>query len=70
MAPLHFAVEAQEPTCIVPLLVHGADPLAVDHNIHIALHMAVSYHDDEAYLLPIIQAGADLNTKTDYETIR
>jgi ankyrin repeat protein len=66
MAPLHFAVEALSPACIEPLLAHGADPLAVDHDMHTALHFAVSYHDDGAYLLPIIQAGADLNAKTGY----
>lgn len=67
MAPLHFAVEALTPTCIAPLLAHGADPLAVDHNKHTTLFFAVSYHDDEAYLLPIIQAGADLEAKTNYD---
>ncbi|MCJ1462698.1 hypothetical protein MMC07_001301 [Pseudocyphellaria aurata] len=67
MAPLHFVVEALTPTCIAPLLAHGADPLAVDHNRHTTLSFAVSCHDDEAYLLPIIQAGADLEAKTNYE---
>ena len=67
MAPLHFAVEALTPTCIAPLLVHGADPFAVDQTMHTALHFAVSYHDDEEYLLPIIQVGADLNAKTTYD---
>lgn len=67
MAPIHFAVEALAPTCIAPLLAHGADSFAVDHNKHTTLHFAVSYHDDEAYLLRIIQAGADLDARTDYD---
>lgn len=67
MAPLHFAVEALTPTCIAPLLAHGADPFAVDQAMHTALHLAVSYHDDEEYLLPIIRVGADLDAKTTYD---
>lgn len=67
MAPLHFAVEALTPACIAPLLANGADPLVVDHSLHSTLHIAVSYHDDEAYLLPLIEAGANPNVRTDYD---
>ena len=67
MVPLHFAVEALTPTCIAPLLAHGADPFAVDQEMHTTLHFAVYNHDDEDYLLPIIQAGANLNAKITYD---
>ena len=67
IAPLHFAVEALTPTCIAPLLAHGADPFAVDQTMYTTLHFAVSYHDNEEYLLSIVRMGADLDAKTTYD---
>ena len=67
MAPLFYACEALNPTCITPLLLHGADIHASDHALHTALHFAARHHNDIAYLTPLINTGADVEAKTEYD---
>jgi ankyrin repeat protein len=68
MSPLHYAVEALNPSCIKPLLDHGADVHATDHplGLHNSLHFACDHHNNIEYLVPLIEAGIDVNARTFY----
>jgi ankyrin repeat protein len=65
-SPLLRSVRAQSPSCIKLLLDHGADVQWKSDLGFTALHYAAYYKDDEAYLLPLLDAGARVNEEDKY----
>jgi ankyrin repeat protein len=68
MSPLHYAVEALNPSCIKPLLEHGADVHGTDHplGLHDSLHFACDHQNNIEYLVPLVEAGIDVDARTFY----
>jgi hypothetical protein len=66
-ASLHYAVQAENSSCIIPLLHAGADPNAQDHRLHTPLHQACTSVNDLRYIRPLVVSGADINIMTDYD---
>jgi ankyrin repeat protein len=65
-SPLLRGVRAQSPSCIKLLLDHGADVQWESDLGFTALHYAAYYKDNEAYLLPLLDAGSRVNEKDNY----
>ncbi|KAM0714778.1 hypothetical protein Q7P37_009242 [Cladosporium fusiforme] len=66
--PLHRAVVAANPSCIVQLLEAGANVDALDFQDSTPLHYAASCsyaeEDVEAYFQPLLDAGANIHAQT------
>ncbi|KAH0559647.1 hypothetical protein GP486_003838 [Trichoglossum hirsutum] len=65
-SPLYYAAQAQTPDCIRPLIESGADLAQADAEGQNALHNAVRRHDDTRYIIPLLEAGMDVNCMTNY----
>ena len=65
-SPLLRSVRAQSPSCIKLLLDHDADVMRKSDLGFTALHYAAYYKDDEAYLLPLLDAGSRVDEKDNY----
>ena len=63
MTPLHFAAQASTPKCLLLLIEHGAKVFQSTRG-WTALHYACSYHDDVAYVKPLLDHGADVDERT------
>lgn len=61
MSPLHFAMRASNPRCIVPLLAAGGRVDQLTDWMQTPLHHAASYQDSHKYLEPLIDSGANVN---------
>lgn len=60
------SVRARSPKCVKLLLDHGADVLWKSDLGFTALHYAAYYKDNEAYILPLLDAGSRVNEKDNY----
>lgn len=67
MAPLHYASEAINSDCIQPLLSYNANAFCVDQAFHTALHFAAKHSNDLGHITPLIEAGIDPDSRTDYD---
>lgn len=63
MTPLHYAAQAATPKCLLLLIEYGAR-ICQSTRGWTALHYACSFHDDLAYTKPLLDHGADVNTRT------
>ena len=61
--PLHYAAQAKTPECLLLLIEYGAriTPQARGWS---ALHYACTFHDDLTYVKPLLDHGADVNSRT------
>ena len=63
MAPLHYAAQAKTPECLLLLIRYGAR-ITQQTRGWTALHYACSFHDDLAYVKPLVGHGADVDMRT------
>ena len=61
--PLHYAAQAKIPTCLLLLIQHGAQ-ITQQNRGWTALHYACSFHDDLAYIKPLLGHGVDFDKRT------
>ncbi|KAF1843158.1 ankyrin, partial [Cucurbitaria berberidis CBS 394.84] len=65
-SPLQYAASARNPGCIQPLLDYGATIDQTDVEGQTPLHYATVHQNDLAYYRPLIEAGADVNWRTNW----
>ncbi|KAL9598866.1 MAG: hypothetical protein Q9219_004206 [cf. Caloplaca sp. 3 TL-2023] len=63
MTPLHYATRAPSPGCLKTLLDHGASVTGEGSG---ALGMAAYAQNDESFIIPILDHGAEVNYKDCY----
>lgn len=63
MTPLHYAAQAGTPRCLLLLIEYGARIIQSTRG-WTALHYACSFHDDLAYVKPLLERGADIDSRT------
>ena len=63
MTPLHYAAQAKTPICLLLLIEHRAK-ITQQARGWTALHYACSFHDDLAYIKPLLNHGADIDKRT------
>ena len=63
MTPLHYAAQAKTPRCLVLLIEYGVRITQQTKGWN-ALHYACTFHDDLAYVKPLLDCGADINKRT------
>ena len=63
MTPLHYAAQAKTPECLLLLIKHGAR-ITQQTRGWTALHYACTFHDDLAYIRPLLKHGVDINKRT------
>ncbi len=63
MTPLHYAAQAKTPKCLLLLIKYGARITQQTRGWN-ALHSACTFHDDLAYVKPLLDCGADIDKRT------
>ena len=63
MTPLHYAAQAKTPECLLLLIKHGAK-ITQQTRGWTALHYACTFHDDLAYVKPLLGHGVDVDKRT------
>lgn len=69
MTPLHFAAIAATPECLLLLIEHGAKISQMTRGWN-ALHYACAYHDDTAYIKPLLDCGIDVDKRNTEAGVR
>ncbi|KAK6535627.1 hypothetical protein TWF694_002082 [Orbilia ellipsospora] len=66
-SPLQFAAESFSPECVKTLLEHNANPHQADPADQNPLHYTLAKPiDDLEYIMPLVDAGIDVNGPTNY----